>query len=237
MDSALKEILREEKRRHRDRSDNKGDKDRSDNKGDKDRSDRGRSDKKDRGNDRSDKKDRGSDRSDKKDRGNDRSDRSKDRGDKKDNQNKSKSRTHHRRHKSENDSKSIEFIPVQSDPHPDPHPEEPSDTRTVLMFLYEDADGKLHKVLEDVPQTTAKIFPVYVHGSHDNFTEEEIVYRDGQWTSEMEGSWLEFMNNPEYNLLPFEEDKVTVYNNKLFHCEGDLLEYLQEFGTEVLEVL
>lgn len=145
-----------------------------------------------------------------------------------------KSSKSHRRHKSENDSKSIEFIPqkaTQTQTHNEP-------VENVLMFLYEDSEGKLHRDLDSIEKVegaTAKIFPVYVHGSHDNFTEEEIVYRE-KWTSETEGSWLEWMTNPEFKLTPFEGEQVVIYNDKLFHCEGDLLEYLQEFGPEVMSV-
>ena len=144
---------------------------------------------------------------------------------------KSGKETSHRRHKSENESKSIEFVKTES--------HQKQDERIILMFLYEDNDGNLYRKLENISKkegVEAKIFPVYVHGSHDNFTEEEIVFKNGKWTSTVENSWLECINKPEYNHLTFDGDDVVVYNNKLFHCEGDMLEYIRDFGPEILKV-
>ena len=111
-----------------------------------------------------------------------------------------------------------------------------------FMFVYEDSEGQIHTNMDSLPKvedSTSKIFPVYVAGYNDNLSEEEIVYKDGQWSSSVENSWLDVINsqnNDNIEILTYEGEDIVVYNGKLFHCLRDLRAYLKGYGAEYLPI-
>ena len=150
---------------------------------------------------------------------------------------------HHRsekdRHRNKNrpksrkeESASVEYVTVNTNQEPE---------GVKFMFVYEDKEGVLFTKLDSIPKEegdTAKIFPVYLHGHNTNLFEEEITFRDGNWTpsnppEDPEATWL---NITEDEILSFELSDVVVSNNLFFHCQDDLIDYIKEFGAEYLPV-
>lgn len=116
------------------------------------------------------------------------------------------------------------------------------DGQLKFMFVYEDKSGNLFTDLNSIQKEDGdliKIFPVYVSGHNDNLTEETLTYQNGELIPSEENketSWLTVIQNPEIEIIPFDIDQIVVYNNRLFHCEKDLLVYLEENGPEYLPV-
>ncbi len=104
------------------------------------------------------------------------------------------------------------------------------------MFIYEDDEGKLYTDLSKIEKTEVKIFPVYISGGDSNLTEEIITKKESEWTSEVENSWLNIINDSSIKKVPFDLEDVTVYNNQMFHCVDDLHDYLDLYGPDVLPV-
>lgn len=113
-----------------------------------------------------------------------------------------------------------------------------------FMFVYEDDEGKLYTELTKLPPVNdkiAKIFPIFFTGGNENLTEEFIKYTEAKWLSEseeQENSWLNIINSTDekVKVLLYEGEDIVVYNDKFFHCEKDLLDYLEFYGAEVLPV-
>ena len=232
MDSALREIMKEERKRKMEKErerekergkDRDGDRDRGDKKERKERPGREeRTDKSGREErtDKSGREERRPDRPDREERRPDKSDREERRSDKdKDNREKYK----HRENKVENHTKQ-------------------EDDKERFMFIYEDKDGKLYSDLNSVPKEgEIKIFPVYVNGWNDNLIEEIVTFENGRWSPSEENkdtTWLSVIDSrdPKILTVPFDLDDVVVYNGRFFHCEDDLLDYIQENGGEYLSV-
>lgn len=112
-----------------------------------------------------------------------------------------------------------------------------------FMFLFEDKNGKIFsslKSIEPEENDEVKIFPVYVTGYNSNLNEEIITYKN-KWVSSEENigsSWLNVLGSVEPGILivPFENEDIVVYNSRFFHCEKDLFEFLEENGAEYLQV-
>jgi hypothetical protein len=117
-------------------------------------------------------------------------------------------------------------------------------TSEKFMFVYEDGEGNLHSDLNKVVLVeggSIKIFPVYFSGHNDNLYEEVVTYTNGVLTpneENRENSWLNVIrsSDPDIEILPFDLEDVVVYNNRLFHCKDDLLDYLEAKGCEYLPV-
>lgn len=111
-----------------------------------------------------------------------------------------------------------------------------------FMFVYEDKDGKLFTNLKSISVNegdTVKIFPVYVKYWNDNLNEEEITYKDKRYIPSEENkdsSWLNIINDPKMIKVDFDKEDAVVYNGKFFHCEKDLIEYIQIYGGEYLPI-
>lgn len=113
-----------------------------------------------------------------------------------------------------------------------------------FMFVYEDGEGILHSDLNKVVLVeggSIKIFPVYFSGHNDNLYEEVVTYTNGVLTpseENRENSWLNVIrsSDPDIEILQFDLEDVVVYNNRLFHCKDDLLDYLEAKGYEYLPI-
>ena len=115
------------------------------------------------------------------------------------------------------------------------------DSKENFMFIFEDEEGILYTDLKNIPteSKTAVIFPIYVKHGNENLTPETIHY-DGEWrtTLEDDNSWLDIINSKDTNInvIKYRGEEIVVYNDKFFHCEKDLLKYLEKYGAEVLPV-
>jgi len=220
MDSALKDILKEERRRREGREGREGRESRKEGRdGEKRREDKRESRKEQRDDKRrDDKRERNKHKIDKP-----RNDKIRD--DKRDN----KFNGQKNRSLKNEESISIEYVTANTN------------QEIKFMFVYEDKEGILFTKLDSIPKeegNTAKIFPVYLHGHNANLIEEEITFKDGKWISsnipeDPDATWL---NIVEDEILPFELSDVVVSNNLFFHCEDDLIDYIKEFGSEYLPV-
>jgi len=207
-DKVLKELLREEKKRRemKDRSNNDKSKDRSNNDRTKHSSRRSKSE------------------------------------DSRRNKNRSKERTRSKERSQRRSKIREESVEISVPKKEISSKEKEVDLREVdsvekFMFLYEDGEGKLYKSLDKI-ENEATIFPVYFEGENDNLTPEVITYRENKWTPSEENketSWLNIINSKE-TILDFDEKDVVVYNGKFFHCQDDLVYYLNEYGCEYLDV-
>ena len=118
----------------------------------------------------------------------------------------------------------------------------PVSTVEKFMFVFEDEKGTLYSDLGKVNTSgELKIFPVYVSGHNENLTEEIVTYSDGKWRASddnKENSWLNIIHSRDANVevVPFNLDEVVVYNNRFFHCQDDLYDFLEDNGCEYLPV-
>ena len=118
----------------------------------------------------------------------------------------------------------------------------PVSTVEKFMFVFEDEKGTLYSDLGKANTGgELKIFPVYVSGHNENLTEEIVTYSDGKWRPSdvnKENSWLNIIHSrdPNVEVVPFNLDEVVVYNNRFFHCQDDLYDFLEDNGCEYLPV-
>jgi hypothetical protein len=113
-----------------------------------------------------------------------------------------------------------------------------------FMFLYEDNAGNLFNSLnkiETIENNKIKIFPVYFSGYENSMSSEEITFISGKWTpteENKESSWLNIINDTsgDNTILPFDFSEIVLYNGNLFHCEDDLYDYIELYGADVLNV-
>ena len=103
------------------------------------------------------------------------------------------------------------------------------------MFLYENSNGELFKSLKSLnPQEneTFVIFPVYI-GHNNNLNSEEIIWKDGKFSSSDPSSWLQIKSE---DILEFDLEYVLVNENKFFHCREDLIEYFKNNDGDYLPI-
>ena len=115
-------------------------------------------------------------------------------------------------------------------------------TDNSFMFVYEDKDGKLFTNLEKIKKSEGdkiNIFPVYFSNGHDNLISEEVTW-DGEKLvpneENVESSWITVIQDSNNEIFEFNLEDVVVYNNNLYHCEEDLMHYLENYGPDVLKV-
>ena len=122
--------------------------------------------------------------------------------------------------------------------------ETPVSTTEKFIFVYEDEAGGIYNDLGKMTLgegNTVKIFPVYLSGHNENLTEEVVTFRDGKLTpmdENRESTWLNVIGSrdPNIDILPFDLDQVVVYNNRFFHCQDDLFDHLEANGCEYISV-
>jgi hypothetical protein len=78
-------------------------------------------------------------------------------------------------------------------------------------------------------------------GHNENLNEEVLTFRDGKLRADDENretSWLNILDSRDEKIqvLTFELEDVVVYNNRFFHCQDDLLDFLEANGCEYLPV-
>jgi len=105
-----------------------------------------------------------------------------------------------------------------------------------FLFIYE-ANGKYYRKLDDVDKTDGRsvvIHPVYYEGYNNNIASEEVTYNaeeDKYVSTSEEGSWLDVIYNYPDSVYFMDEKEVVLYDEKPFHCDGCLVDYL--IGDEV----
>ena len=114
-----------------------------------------------------------------------------------------------------------------------------------FIFVFEDDEGVLQKDISKISLTegsTVKIFPVYLSGHNTNLTEEIVTFTNGKLTpveENRETTWLNVIQSrdPGIEILIFDLSQIVIYNNRFFHCQDDLLDYLDVHGCEYISVL
>lgn len=123
----------------------------------------------------------------------------------------------------------------------DPHANLGIDENT-FMFVFEDKKGELYNNINKITKDDKdeiKIFPVYFKGCDENLTEETVVYdlianKIVPLPENAETSWLNTLNDNKNKIISVPIGDIIVYNGKLFHCLYDLYDYLEFYGAEVL---
>ena len=253
-DAHLKELLREEYRRRKDKGE-KGEKsERSEKKTPKVRTDKEKEEKEKRRRERERERERNrdKDRTDKREERDERSERSEKSERKEERESRSerperserserperaerseRSERSERVERSEQTEKVVEIVA-----------EVPTSSTEKFIFVYEDEAGVLYNDLQKIPLSegnTVKIFPVYLSGHNENLTEEVVTFRDGKLSpmdENKDSSWLNVINSRDENIeiLTFDLDQVVVYNNRFFHCQDDLYDHLEANGCEYISV-
>ena len=260
-DGHLKELLREEYRRRKDKGEKSEKGERSEKKTPKVRTDKEKEEKerkrrereRNRDKDRTDKRDleRDSERSDRSERGEriERSDRP-ERSERSERQERSerperseRSDRPERSERSERPERSerVEVVPQEVVVEA---PAVEVSTTEKFIFVYEDEAGVIYNDIGKmslVEGNTVKIFPVYLSGHNENLTEEVVTFRDGKLTpmeENRDSTWLNVISSRDVNveILPFDLDQVVVYNNRFFHCQDDLYDHLEANGCEYISV-
>ncbi len=114
-----------------------------------------------------------------------------------------------------------------------------------FIFVFEDDNGVLHADISKIALTegnTLKIFPVYLSGHNTNLTEEVVTFTEGKLTPSEENketTWLNVIQSREVGveILLFDLTQVVIYNNRFFHCQDDLLDYIETNGCEFIPVV
>ena len=258
-DTTLKDLLREEHRRRKDRTERsdkgeRGEKERD--RGDKERDrgdkERDRGERGDRERDRGDKereRDRGeksqkSDRTDKKSAPKYYTDREKEEKEARRRQREHYERERERERQKQREEKRESILPVKEVVQEVVKVVEVS-TVEKFIFIFEDDEGVLYTDISKINLNegdTVKIFPVYLSGHNSNLTEEVVTFTDGRLVpveENKETTWLNIIQSrdPAIEILLFELDRVVLYNNRFFHCQDDLAEYILNNGCDYISIV
>ena len=111
-----------------------------------------------------------------------------------------------------------------------------------FIFIYE-YEKKFYSKLEDIkPSNGQSVFvhPVFYEGYDNNMNSEEIIYSEDKKkfkSNEEDGSWLDIIYSHPNSIDIMDMEKAVVYDDKFFHCDGDLLYYLVEGEPETVDIL
>lgn len=111
------------------------------------------------------------------------------------------------------------------------------------MFLFssewvdslEKGEEQFYSCLDDVPQfeySRVRVYPVYFGKGDYHHHSELISFQGGDWRpidNDWSESWLRIiLADPveEIEVIEFDNDEVTIYNDMAFHCHKELLQYL-----------
>ncbi len=110
-----------------------------------------------------------------------------------------------------------------------------------FMFVYEH-DNKLYKSLSDIKvpnNTKIYIHPVYYAGYDNNMNSEIVKYSDEVkkfQTKNKDGSWLDIIYKSPDMIIDVNVDEVIYYDDRYYHCDDDLLDYLTNGNYYVISL-
>ncbi len=100
-----------------------------------------------------------------------------------------------------------------------------------FLFVYE-ANGTFYAKLEIIGKKDGRsdvIHPVFYTGYTNNMNSEKVTWSEkhNKYVSESkDGSWLDLIRDYPDSVYEMDVNEVVHHDNKLFHCDGDLLIYL-----------
>jgi len=110
-----------------------------------------------------------------------------------------------------------------------------------FLFVYE-ANGVYFRSLNDIDKADGRlvtIYPVFYAGYNNTTFSEEVTYdesKDKYVAKEENRSWLDVIYNYPEVVYSMDISKAIVYDEKLFHCDGDLSYYLLGSEPETVDI-